>query len=85
MAEFLTGMKNKGQYRIDLPDKKIALVAEQEIYVRCNLPIDDPIETLAMKGQETPYFHDRRLAFCPVSHRTARCQSGDDGADFCQY
>ncbi len=55
--------EEKGLYRIDLPDKKIALVAEPEIYVRCNLPIDDPIETLAMKGQETPYFHDRRLAF----------------------
>lgn len=55
--------EDKSLYRIDLPDKKIALVAEQEIYVRCNLPIDDPIETLAMKGQETPYFHDRRLAF----------------------
>ncbi len=55
--------EQKGLYRIDLPDKKIALVKEQEIYVRCHLPIDDPIETLAMKGQETPYFHDRRLAF----------------------
>ncbi|MCC3417798.1 MAG: hypothetical protein JGK28_07470 [Microcoleus sp. PH2017_07_MST_O_A] len=55
--------EDKSLYRIDLPDKKIALVAEQEIYVRCNLPIDDPIEILAMKGQETPYFHDRRLAF----------------------
>lgn len=63
--------EDKGQYRIDLPDKKIALVAEQEIYVRCNLPIDDPIETLAMKGQETPYFHDRRLAFvqCLIEQR----------------
>ncbi|MEG3957030.1 protein DpdE [Microcoleus sp. herbarium2] len=63
--------EDKGQYRIDLPDRKIALVAEQEIYVRCNLPIDDPIETLAMKGQETPYFHDRRLAFvqCLIEQR----------------
>ncbi len=63
--------EEKRQYRIDLPDKKIALVVEQEIYVRCNLPIDDPIETLAMKGQETPYFHDRRLAFvrCLIEQR----------------
>ncbi len=63
--------EEKGQYRIDLPDKKIALVAEQEIYVRCNLPIDESIETLAMKGQETPYFHDRRLAFvqCLIQQR----------------
>jgi len=63
--------KDKSLYRIDLPDKKIALVAEQEIYVRCNLPIDESIETLAMKGQETPYFHDRRLAFvqCLIEQR----------------
>ncbi|MHC5916641.1 MAG: protein DpdE [Nostoc sp.] len=51
------------QYRIDLPDKKTIAVSEEQVYVRCNLPQADPIETLAMKGQETPYFHDRRFAF----------------------
>ncbi|MEH1833601.1 MAG: protein DpdE [Nostoc sp.] len=50
-------------YQIDLPDKKTAIACEEEIYVRCNLPNTDPIETLAMKGHETPYFHDKRLAF----------------------
>ncbi|AUB44855.1 hepA, ATP-dependent helicase HepA (plasmid) [Nostoc flagelliforme CCNUN1] len=50
-------------YQIDLPDKKTAIATEEDIYVRCNLPNTDPIETLAMKGQETPYFHDRRFAF----------------------
>ncbi|MDF5734273.1 MULTISPECIES: protein DpdE [unclassified Nostoc] len=50
-------------YQIDLPDKKTAIVTEEEIYVRCNLPNTDPIQTLAMKGHETPYFHDKRLAF----------------------
>ena len=51
------------KYRIDLPDKKTIAVDEEQVYVRCNLPQADPIETLAMKGQETPYFHDRRFAF----------------------
>ncbi|MEH2118333.1 MAG: protein DpdE [Nostoc sp.] len=51
------------QYRIDLPDKKTIAVSEEQVYVRCNLPQADPIEILAMKGQETPYFHDRRFAF----------------------
>ena len=51
------------KYQIDLPGKKTILVSEEEIYVRCNLLQADPIETLAMKGQETPYFHDRRFAF----------------------
>ncbi|MDB9350080.1 protein DpdE [Nodularia spumigena] len=50
-------------YQIDLPDKKTTIATEQEIYVRCNIPITDPIETLAMKGHETPYFHDKRLTF----------------------
>ncbi|BAY20327.1 helicase domain-containing protein [Calothrix sp. NIES-2100] len=50
------------QYRVDLPDKKTIIVSEQQIYVRCRLPQTDPIETLAMKAQETPYFHDRRFA-----------------------
>jgi len=50
------------KYQIDLPNKKTILATEQEIYVRCDRPIEDPIEILAMKGQETPYFHDRRLA-----------------------
>ncbi|OYD89900.1 helicase [Nostoc sp. 'Peltigera membranacea cyanobiont' 213] len=51
------------KYRIDLPDKKTIAVNEEQVYVRCSLPLADPIETLAMKGQETPYFHDRRFAF----------------------
>lgn len=63
------------QYEIHLPDSKIALAAEEEVYVRCNLPIDDPIEPLAMKGQETPYFHDRRLAFIQnsIEQRAVSC------------
>ncbi|MBE9035019.1 protein DpdE [aff. Roholtiella sp. LEGE 12411] len=63
--------EDRRKYQIDLPDKKTAIAIEQEIYVRCNLPIVDPIETLAMKGQETPYFHDRRLAFvkCLIKQR----------------
>ncbi|MBR8833657.1 MAG: DEAD/DEAH box helicase family protein [Stigonema ocellatum SAG 48.90 = DSM 106950] len=55
--------EESGKYRIDLPDKKTTFATEQEIYVRCNILSADPIETLAMKGQETPYFHDKRLAF----------------------
>jgi ATP-dependent helicase HepA len=51
------------QYQIDLPSKKAIIASEKQIYIRCKLPQADPIETLAMKGQETPYFHDRRFAF----------------------
>ncbi|MBF2068023.1 MAG: helicase [Calothrix sp. C42_A2020_038] len=50
-------------YQIDLPDSKTLFASEEDVYVRCSLPIEDPIEILAMKGQETPYFHQRRFAF----------------------
>lgn len=53
----------QSKYQIRLPDGRIALAGEAALYVRCNRPIDDPIDTLAMKAQETPYFHDRRLPF----------------------
>jgi ATP-dependent helicase HepA len=50
-------------YRLDFPDGKSILAPETNIFVRCNLPIDDPIEILAMKGQETPYFYEQRSLF----------------------
>ncbi|WP_407893956.1 protein DpdE [Scytonema sp. NUACC26] len=58
-------------YQIDLPDKKTIFAAEQEIYVRCNRLRVNPIDILAMKGHETPYFHDKRLAFykCLIQQR----------------
>jgi ATP-dependent helicase HepA len=63
--------EDNNKYQVDLPDKKTLLATEQEVYVRCNIPIEDPIDILAMKGQETPYFHDRRFAVykCLVSQR----------------
>ena len=63
--------ENNGKYQIDLPDQKTTVATEREIYVRCNTPSVDPIDTLAMKGQETPYFHDRRLSFvkCLIQQR----------------
>jgi ATP-dependent helicase HepA len=51
------------RYEIDLPDRQTEFAFEGDVCVRCNIPIADPIAILALKGQETPYFHDRRLAF----------------------
>jgi ATP-dependent helicase HepA len=50
-------------YRLDFPDGKSILAPETDIFVRCNLPIDDPVEILAMKGQETPYLYEQRSLF----------------------
>ncbi|MBO3457749.1 SNF2-related protein [Aetokthonos hydrillicola Thurmond2011] len=67
--------EERQKYQIDLPDRKTAFATERGIYVRCNLPSADPIESLAMKGQETPYFHDRRLALhkCFIRQRSVSC------------
>jgi ATP-dependent helicase HepA len=50
-------------YEVNLPGNRARYVPEKDIYVRCNLPVDDPIETLILKSHETPFFHDRRFAF----------------------
>lgn len=54
--------EDNSKYQIDLPDNKTELVNEPEVYIRCNIPIEDPIDIIAMKGQETPYFHERRFS-----------------------
>ncbi|MCW6036022.1 hypothetical protein K4A83_07015 [Spirulina subsalsa FACHB-351] len=54
---------NRPIYQVDLPDGQTQSFPESEIYVRCNRPIADPIDILAMKGNDTPYFHDRRFPF----------------------
>jgi ATP-dependent helicase HepA len=51
------------EYEVHLPDKKVIFVGEEEIYVRCNLPPANPMENLAIKCHETPYFHEKRIKF----------------------
>ena len=60
------------RYEIDLPNGKLCYANESEIYVRCNRAIEDPIDVLVMKGQETPFFHQRRSAFvrCLMEQRS---------------
>ncbi|MEM7725506.1 MAG: protein DpdE [Cyanobacteria bacterium P01_A01_bin.45] len=67
--------EDSAQYQIDLPDSQTAIAVEQDIYVRCNIIVADPIETLVMKGQETPYFHNKRLKLmeCLVKQRAVSC------------
>jgi ATP-dependent helicase HepA len=51
------------QYEIALPDKGYRYAAEKALYVRCNIPIEDPTSVLIFKGHETPFFHTYRSAF----------------------
>ncbi|MDY6783345.1 MAG: protein DpdE [Cyanobacteriota bacterium] len=65
--------EERHQYRIDLPGQQTEGAFEQNIYVRCNLPIADAIEILALKGHDTAYFHNQRSQFvrCLVEQRAA--------------
>ena len=56
------GRKYNADYEVLFPQNIARYVPEQQIYVRCLSPIDDPIDTLIYKGHETPFFHDRRIA-----------------------
>lgn len=76
------------KYQIDLPNSKTIVATEQEIYVRCDRPIADPIEILAMKGHETPYFHSKRSRFvqCLLQQRAvSRGMTGLISANIALY
>lgn len=63
--------KADNTYEVNLPDKLSKYCPEYEIFVRCDRPIEDPTDVLILKGQETPFFHDRRSAFvrCVIEQR----------------
>lgn len=58
----VTGRVPNGDYLIDLPNKKGLAVPEKYVEVRCNKPIEDPTEVLIARGQETPFFYDKRAS-----------------------
>ncbi|MEB3181744.1 MAG: protein DpdE [Nostocaceae cyanobacterium] len=68
-----------GEYQINVPDSHTILASVEEIYVRCNVPISDPIELLAMKGHETPYLHDRRFGLVTDRLKQRAITSGMTG------
>lgn len=45
-----------------------AYVARDRVFVRCDLPGEDPVQTLIAYGHDTPYYYERRAAF--VRHYT---------------
>jgi hypothetical protein len=49
---------------------------EEEIYGRSLTSIEDSIETLAYKGHDTPYFHDRRFRSSVRSSGNGRPHGG---------
>lgn len=56
-------LPEEGRYEVWLREGKICWVQERDLFVRAATAIDDPIETLIHRAQETPFFHDRRFRF----------------------
>jgi len=52
-----------GDRIIELPDQESTDVSQEHLYVRWARPVDDPIETLKVKGQETVFFRNQRGPF----------------------
>jgi ATP-dependent helicase HepA len=53
----------EGEYEVMFRQGQARYLRPETIHVRCLSPIDDPAETLILKGHETPFFHDRRFRF----------------------
>lgn len=53
-----------GEYGVRLPNSELDIkVPEAELYVRWDKPIDDPVDVLVARGNESPFFHLRRKPF----------------------
>src|SRR5271157_874163 len=52
-----------GHYEAFSRQGQFEFLPPSSFFVRCASPDEDPIETLAYKGHDTPYFHDRRFRF----------------------
>lgn len=64
---------------IKLPNEERVNVAESEVYVRWNHPIEDPCEHLAARVAETPFFHVARAALLAAFVRQRAASAGMTG------
>src|SRR6266568_167545 len=55
------GERDGREYEVNFPDQRSLWVPEACVYVRSNAVVDDPTETLVLKGHETALFHATRL------------------------
>lgn len=56
-------LERNGLYEVRFPNKEDLILSESEIFVRWNLPISDPSQLLALRINETPFFHGGRHPF----------------------
>jgi ATP-dependent helicase HepA len=68
-----------GDRIIELPDRESTDVPQEHLYVRWSRPVDDPIETLKVKGQETVFFRNQRGPFVRALLDQRAASRGIDG------
>ena len=54
---------NERSYLVQFPNKEVQKFTEAELLTRCNKPLDDPTDQLALRLNETAYWHSGRAGF----------------------
>jgi ATP-dependent helicase HepA len=67
--------RTEDAYVVELPQRSIARIELSRLFVRWDLPVDDPVAYLAARTTETPFWHEGRRDF--LRHALAqRAQCG---------
>ncbi len=74
----ITGFDN-AEYQVDFPDFYSAYVEGEHLYVRCTLPIEDPLEIFIHKGHETAFFNRERTLFVQEMMKQREVGRGMEG------
>ncbi len=71
----------EGEYGVRLPNSDVDLkVPEEQLYVRWDKPITDPVDVLVARGNESPFFHLRRRPFVAALMAQRAASHGMHGA-----
>ncbi|MEC1071408.1 protein DpdE [Priestia megaterium] len=69
----------ENQYEVDFPEAYSTYIDEKHLYVRCNIPINDPSDVLKFRGHETAFFNQRRSIFMKTLLEQRSVSRGMDG------
>jgi ATP-dependent helicase HepA len=66
-------------YQVDFPDSYSNYIDSENLFVRCSLPIEDPMEILINKGHETAFFNLKRTLFVKEMMNQRKVGRGMEG------
>lgn len=67
------------EYQVDFPDSYSNYIDSENLFVRCSLPIEDPMEILINKGHETAFFNVKRTLFVQEMMNQRKVGRGMEG------